>query len=340
MAKVEEVLREAEEADRAEDELYGLSNGRELPEHLKDTVERKARLQEIARRLREGKSNTVVASEPDSRVMKTTSGNLPSYNLQASVDSENQIIVAMKLTQAETDHGQLPGMVMEVEANTGFSPGIELVDSGYYDEATLTWADEVKQEVLMPVQEQPQSAKRNDLFCSKCFVHDQEKDVVICPAGRELAYRRTDRTDSGTYRTYTAKGCKSCSFQKECVGGGRCGKQIRINEIEPLREEMRQKFKSEEGRRTYALRKQTVETVFAQIKKNLKFDRLLLRGFKGACAEVALICMVHNVLKCARNGQAIAYLASQRAKRILFFALTDLRRRFSALPSRSVGACA
>jgi hypothetical protein len=42
--------------------------------------------------------------------MMAKDGKLPCYNMQASVDTESQIIVAMKLLQAETDHRQLPEM--------------------------------------------------------------------------------------------------------------------------------------------------------------------------------------------------------------------------------------
>jgi hypothetical protein len=329
MAKVEEALREAEALDRAEDEKYGSSNGRELPERLKDAASRKAALEEIGRQLKESKSSTVVTNEPEARVMMAKDGKLPCYNMQASVDTESQIIVAMKLLQAETDHRQLPEMVAEMEANTGFSPDVVVADAGYSDEATLKWASEAKSDVVMPIQEQPESDKRDELFRKECFVADEEKDVLICPAGRELAYKRTDHTGSGTYRTYASKGCKSCSFQKQCVGNSKCSKQIRINEIESLREEMRQKLKSEEGRALIALRRETVEIVFAQIKRNLNFDRFLLRGFKGACAEVALICMVHNLLKCARNAQAMAYLASVQATSNLFSAFLACIARFS-----------
>ena len=314
LAVVEKVMREAEEVDRAEDEQYGQSNGRELPDHLKDAAKRKQKLEEIGQKLKESKKSAIVTSEPESRVMMSRDGKLPCYNLQAAVDAESQIIVGVRLTQSETDHGGLAGIIAEVESNTGLSPGVSLADSGFSDEETLKWLDESGREALIPIQEQPQSAKRNDLFCSKCFVLDESKDVVICPAGRELAYTLTTRTDSGTYRVYAAKGCKSCSFQKECVGSTKGSKRIRINEIENLREQMRQKLKSEEGQALFALRKQTVEPVFGQIKTNLGFDRLLLRGFEGALAEVALICMVHNLLKCVRKARSMANAAAAAAR--------------------------
>ena len=64
---------------------------------------------------------------------------------------------------------------------------------------------------------------------------------------------------------------------------------------------MREQLGSEEGKELYKLRGQTVEPVFGQIKRNIGFDRLLLRGLNGAKAELALMFMVHNIKKCMRK---------------------------------------
>jgi len=68
-----------------------------------------------------------------------------------------------------------------------------------------------------------------------------------------------------------------------------------------------------EGKELYNLRRETVEPVFGQIKSNMGFDRFLLKGHKGASAEAALMCMVHNVLKCVANANSRVYLAQAKA---------------------------
>jgi len=101
LAAAEKVLEEAEEADRAEDELYGVGRGyeKEMPEHLKDAKVRRAILQEIAQRLEETKKAAVVESDHESRVMMTGEGTRPAYNVQTCVDAETQVVVAMKVVQ-------------------------------------------------------------------------------------------------------------------------------------------------------------------------------------------------------------------------------------------------
>ena len=316
MAAVEKIMQEAEEADALEDEQGRGSTDDKLPEHLQDAKERKARIEEIAKKLAASDSKYVVASEPESRAMETSNGIRPAYNLQASVDAQSQVMVAMDLTQAVNDYGALPAMSDEVECVTGMSPDTMLADGGYVDEETLRWTEECNSDVLMPVSRHWRESRRDALFANRCFMLDDERDVLICPAGRELTFRGEYRTGSGGYRRYQARGCRSCSFYSQCVTNSLGGRRISVSVVEPQRTKMREKLKSADAKRRYELRKQTVEPVFGRIKSNLGLSRFLLYGLEGATAEASLMCMVHNVLKCMTSAAAMAYVASTDARTI------------------------
>jgi transposase len=58
---------------------------------------------------------------------------------------------------------------------------------------------------------------------------------------------------------------------------------------------MREKLHSDEGRRTYRLRKQTVEPVFGIIKSVMGFTRFLLRGLGHVNGEWSLVRLAYNV---------------------------------------------
>lgn len=60
---VVEILHQAEETDRLEDELYGDARGDELPEQLRTPEGRKAALEEAKRRLEERKGRAVGEEE-------------------------------------------------------------------------------------------------------------------------------------------------------------------------------------------------------------------------------------------------------------------------------------
>jgi len=58
---------------------------------------------------------------------------------------------------------------------------------------------------------------------------------------------------------------------------------------------MREKLRSEEGRRIYAKRARTVEPVFGIIKAALGFRQFLLRGLPKVRVEWDLVCLAYNM---------------------------------------------
>jgi hypothetical protein len=213
------------------------------------------------------------------------------------VDSANGVIVAADVTDAERDNGQLGGQLRQVEENTGLSPDVSLADTGYSDEATYKYLAESGQDALIPPQRQPQEKNRKDLFASKCFLKHESKDILICPAGRELSFRRVVSSSSGHYRVYTASNCRECSFYAECVTCKiKTCRIVQVSIVAEQRDNMQERLTTPEGRELYALRQQTVERVFANIKSNMGLRRFLLTGKNGAASEIWLAFMAHNLM--------------------------------------------
>ena len=69
------------------------------------------------------------------------------------------------------------------------------------------------------------------------------------------------------------------------------------------RDRMRRKLRTKRGRKRYALRMETVEPVFGQIKAGRGFRQFLLRGLGKVNGEWSLICTGHNLLKLFRCGR-------------------------------------
>ncbi len=69
------------------------------------------------------------------------------------------------------------------------------------------------------------------------------------------------------------------------------------------RDRMRRKLQTKRGRKRYALRMQTVEPVFGQIKQGRGFRQFLLRGLDKVAGEWSLICTGHNLLKLFRHSR-------------------------------------
>ena len=71
------------------------------------------------------------------------------------------------------------------------------------------------------------------------------------------------------------------------------------------RDRMRRKLQTKRGRQRYALRMETVEPVFGQIKQGRGFRQFLLRGLEKVNREWSLICVGHNLLKLFRFGTCL-----------------------------------
>jgi len=120
-AKAQALLADAEAADEAEDQTFGV-NGKEtdLPAELDRREKRLARMQAPA------------------RSMKNSDGAyIQAYNAQAVVDEEHQVITAADVTTSPSDALNYTSMLDQSAANTGIHPKQALVDAGYCSETNL-----------------------------------------------------------------------------------------------------------------------------------------------------------------------------------------------------------
>jgi transposase len=163
-AEIEELTLRASQADAQEDALYGAEHsGEEIPEELKRREDRLKKIREAMARLKsrqaeedrkagrspEGKSRSKRPfgepaqkkqdnfTDPESRIMKTSSGFDQCYNGQVAVDAESHLIVAARVTQNAADVEQLLPMVeRSCEVAQGV-PSEVLADAGYRSEDNL-----------------------------------------------------------------------------------------------------------------------------------------------------------------------------------------------------------
>lgn len=76
-------------------------------------------------------------TDPESRIMKTSSGFDQCYNGQLAVDEASHIIVATGLTNCAADNAELLPLIDQAHATLGAQPTEVLADAGYRGEATF-----------------------------------------------------------------------------------------------------------------------------------------------------------------------------------------------------------
>ena len=268
VSEVAELLRRAEEVDEEEDRRYGRDKrGDELPEELSFREGRLRKIQEAKAALEAEAQNAAGQAEaegrnhpgapddkaqrnftdPDSRIMPGPGGRdfQQSYNCQAMVDHEHQVIVADRATNQSSDKQQAVAMVEEVIGNVGAVPKEVSADAGYYS------AKAVAELQALGV------------------------DPYIAP----------EKTRHGTKPAPAPMG--------------------RISKGLSARDRVRRKLLTKRGSERYALRMETAEPVFGQIKQGRGFRQFLLRVLEKVNREWLLISTGHNLLKLFRHGPGL-----------------------------------
>jgi len=169
-AQIAALTAQAEASDAAEDAAHGPDvRGDELPAELQRREERLAKIAAAKARLearqaeedrqkgrtpddgRKSRGRKPFArdfgvppddaqdnfTDPESRIMKTSSGFDQCYNGQLAVDEASQMIVATGLTNCAADNAELLPLIDQTHAALGEHPTEVLADAGYRGEATF-----------------------------------------------------------------------------------------------------------------------------------------------------------------------------------------------------------
>ena len=308
--EVQELLKRASEIDGKEDAEYGDKRGDEIPKELRFKEGRLRKIKSAMQRLEkeakeEGKSEVpdkkqISFTDSESKIMKTHHGFEYSYNGQCAVDEANQVIVAEDVSNSVSDSEQFIPMMEQVKENMGREPEKVSVDSGYSSPDNLEYVN--KGEIDGYIAQGNEKKINNTDECEfkkSDFRYDQDKDIFICPAGKELRRKVRKRDGKPTkQRIYIGTVCGDCKFREQCIKKSKKKyREIVADGSEFLRQEMREKLRSEKGRAVYKRRKVIVEPVFGQMKWDRGFRQFSLRGLEKVKGEFALLCTAHNILK-------------------------------------------
>ncbi len=279
-AEIQELIEKAQQADAAEDEVYGADNsGEEIPAELQRRETRLEKIREAKQALeaeqaekdrakgrREGDNK--VASEvrpqggrskykrefgvpeptaqrnftdPESRIMKTQQGFEQCYNAQAVVEEGSQLIIAQQVGNNAADNRYLIEMLDQVKQNTGRKPQRALADSGYKGEENFEGLE-------------------------------KRKIQGVIALGRENEH----------------------GGHAKAKGGGEAA------------ERMAKRLRSKRGQQHYRRRKALVEPAFGWVKRVLGFREFSLRGQSKVQGEWSLVTLALNLRRMAQMEASVA----------------------------------
>lgn len=298
--EIQKILEEAESVDDQEDREYGAGSPYEgLPE-VKEAEELRGRLEEAQRRLQEEGRKQINLTDGDATTMYHQN-RYPrsSYNGQVAVEEEQGWIVGATVSTNPADYSGVVELVEQVKGHLGETPPRVLADSGFSSYENLGYLAGQGIEGYLP---DPQkwsvdrgTSKRPEF--SKCrFRYDGTTDQYVCPEARPLVLIGSQKDAKGArIKIYQGTACAGCSRKPECTSSK--ARRVMRHAQEDLREKMRERLESPEGKRIYARRQAVVEPVFGHLKHNLGYRRMLLRGKAKVTGEFFLMCIGYNLKK-------------------------------------------
>jgi transposase len=100
-------------------------------------------------------------TDADARKMKMSHGGYtPAYNTQTVTDTENDLIVTVKVTDQASDNGLLQPMMKKVHAETGRLPDRALLDAGYASQKDIEQLEKAGVKLYMPPKNERQESKQ------------------------------------------------------------------------------------------------------------------------------------------------------------------------------------
>jgi transposase len=249
--QLEQMLREAEQADRAEQQSFaGNESSTQLPPALEKLKQRKGLLQQALEKARVAdKARAKEGSDPkknpaqvpmtdlDSKVMPNKEGGYaPNYTPLASADVHRGFLVQVDVVASVNEQTSAVAMMDGIAEDLGQTPERLLADGAYPTGQNLADLEAREVELFSPVKSnQPQEgnpARRDDAtqpvppeqwnqlprnpqskkLDKSCFVYVEAEDAYYCPQGQRLDYEQT-KSDvrSGVRVRFRVYRCAACA---------------------------------------------------------------------------------------------------------------------------------
>ena len=202
-------------------------------------------------------------TDEESRIMPVAGGGFDQcYNAQAAVATGSNLVVAVDVTQAPNDKNQVEPMLDKLGALGALGETVGtcarlLADTGYYSAGNVEACEKEGIEPLIAMGRQPHHPPLSERL--------QAKPETSADPTRQT---RTQEEPTGDVPTPAKPTAVEANARR---------------------------LKTLEGRKLYALRKQTPEPVFGIIKSVMGFRQFSLRGLENVRGEWSLVTMCWNI---------------------------------------------
>jgi len=230
------------------------------------------------------------------------------YSANYMIDTDHAVILDVEASRSvrQAELGAMQTMLDRTNDRFAINPERMIADTAYGTGPLLDWL--VQKRCIAPhIPVVDKSGRTDGTYERADFTYDDEKDLYVCPGGKELKQSRrvfttprTPKADQQGVLRYRARksDCDDCQLKSRCCPKGPQRKVTRSIH-EPSRDVARNITKTIDYAISCKLRKK-VEMLFAHLKRILKLDRLRLRGPCGVRDEFHLAATAQNLRKLAK----------------------------------------
>ena len=238
-------------------------------------------------------------TDPDARIsVKPGKPRQLNYHAQVAVDTAHHVITQIQSDYANKKDSQcLPSLLkntIENLAENNLTVEELLADGGYSSGEALQVLEDNNIEGYIPNFGQYKSDRE-----AAGFVYDEVNDKYICSRGKELPFKKIDKSTLGyerkTYRS-SSLDCAVCPLRSKCIGKSDF-KKIGHTIHKPLYERMHAKLQTPKAKRMKKLRSSTVEPVLGTLVNYLGMRRVNTRGITQANKCMLMAAIAYNLKK-------------------------------------------
>lgn len=258
---------------------------------LQTLESRKADYEDMLEYLHNSDETQISTTDPDSRLMDNKKGGLDvAYNIQATVDSKNALVIDQYVVNTPTDQGELScasARAQEILSNKNL---IVLADKGYYNGEDL---DKSFSLGVVPIVARQNPSIRKGTYSINDFVYDETNDSFICPQKKVLTKTSSDTAKITVYAN--KKACRECPYKSNCFKQGGKHNYRSIHKDKFFKTMLKADCIFAENKELYHRRQELSEHVFGSIKRQLGFPQLHVRTKPKVEGEISLLFLGYNL---------------------------------------------
>lgn len=293
--KISEYEQQLDQCDNDEEQM-------ELQKQIELQRQREEGYLNAEQQLKSTGEEQVSLTDPDARsvVFQRNSVHV-GYNVQASVDSKNKLLVEYETGSVNDTHA-LSQMSMASKELLGVETMDVLADKGYHTGEELLQCE--RGNITTYVSPKAPSTKDTGFYPVTSFTYNSQEDTYTCPAGETLKTNNVwySHSNPGNYppyrfRRYTTPVCKTCASRDKCTKQKVNGRAIDRSEYAESMVKNNERVIANPN--YYRQRQQLAEHPFGTLKRQRGFTFTLMRGKEKVLGEVGLEFIGYNLKRCA-----------------------------------------